>query len=262
MMDSPFDFFVLKKIVSLFIYPYSLALILVAGGVACICLGRRVRLGKWLAAMGVVFLIVQSVPYVPNECMRRLEYEYPPVLKETAVPGGAKWIVVLSGASTNNTYVPVTSRNSGDTLHRVVEGVVLANRFPEAKLLVSGGGYIESGPAANVMAEMARDLGVAPERIVMEPESRDTEEQARIIAGMVGGERVLLVTSALHMPRSMMLFEAYGVDVVAAPTAHVSTTHPQMKFLLFPSASGAVLSGACAHELIGMAWFKLKRVFK
>ena len=68
------------------------------------------------------------------------------------------------------------------------------------------------------MARIAELLGVKPQDIVLESDSRDTADEAEIIAKMIGRERFILVTSAAHMPRSMALFKKRGLQPIPAPT--------------------------------------------
>jgi uncharacterized SAM-binding protein YcdF (DUF218 family) len=255
-MDIP----ITKIIASYLLKPFTLSLLLLSAGIVLLLSRKRQKMGRSLIVFGLVLLVLLSIPLVPNEIARRLEYCHPPIVRAEDIPDDIAWVVVLSGASIDNAYVPITSRNIRDTLHRVVEGVVLAEKLPKAKLLLSGGAVFDAGTASKVMAEMAFELHFPADRIVTESKSLDTEDQAAIIANIVGKERVLLVTSALHMPRSVMLFKAYGMDPLPAPTAHISTTRPRLLSMLFPSAGALAMTENVAHELIGMAWFKLKNI--
>ena len=72
-------------------------------------------------------------------------------------------------------------------------------------------------PEAEVMARIAVLLGVKPQDIRLETDSRDTADEAEIIAKMIGREKFILVTSAAHMPRSMALFRKRGLQPIPAP---------------------------------------------
>ena len=97
----------------------------------------------------------------------------------------------------------------------------LYRQMPGATLLVSGGSVFGYGSDADAMQALAIGLGVNPADIVLDMESPDTETQAKLIRTMVGNERVVLVTSASHMPRSVGLFERAGVGVLPAPTHYL-----------------------------------------
>ena len=104
--------------------------------------------------------------------------------------------------------LPANSQISAAALRRVVEGVRLYKAIPGSKLLFSGGRVFDPVPEAEVMAQIAVLLGVKPQDIMLEADSRDTAEEAEIIAKMMGREKFILVTSAAHMPRSMALFKS------------------------------------------------------
>ena len=108
---------------------------------------------------------------------------------------------------------------------RVVEAAILAKRYPNARVIFSGGNgslLARSSTEAQAAQELLVELGVDPARITLEDASRNTDENARFTAKLVRpqpAQRFLLVTSAYHMPRSMGLFEKAGFTVTAFPVA-------------------------------------------
>ncbi|MFP5221774.1 MAG: ElyC/SanA/YdcF family protein [Acidobacteriota bacterium] len=256
------DLFLAKKIVSYLLYPYSVSLVLLIAGIGLLVAGRRMCTGRILAVCGLALLLAQSIPLVPNTISHGRRTYYPPVLGTADIPADVRWVVVLSGATIDDPRLPVTSRNVGDTLHRVVEGVILAWRIPDARLLLAGGRVEGSGGKDTVMAELVRELRFPPERIVVESQGRDTEEQTRLIAQIVGKDKLLLVTSLRHMPRSLEMFRGYGLDAVPAPTSYPASSKDTLADLLFPRPGAAAVSASLAHEMMGEAWFKVKSVFK
>ena len=127
-------------------------------------------------------------------------------------------------------------------------------------VLVSGG-LAKDGDAslADGMALALReDFGVPVKWI--EARSRDTGENAAFSAALLradGVKRILLVTDAMHMPRSRAAFERAGFDVVSAPTIFFSN-QPQTLGAWMPSAEGLRRSRYAIYELIGMAWYRLR----
>lgn len=106
---------------------------------------------------------------------------------------------------------------------RLVETAVLARRYPDARIVLSGGNgslVLEGEGDADSAPRLLEGLGVARERLAIENKSRDTFENAVFSRELVqphAGETWLLVTSAFHMPRSMALFRKAGFDVVPWP---------------------------------------------
>jgi uncharacterized SAM-binding protein YcdF (DUF218 family) len=111
--------------------------------------------------------------------------------------------------------------NSGGD--RVVETAILARRYPQARIVLSGGNgsLVLAGEGdADSAPRLLEALGVARERLVLENRSRDTFENAVFSRDLVQpreGETWLLVTSAFHMPRSVALFRKAGFAVVPWP---------------------------------------------
>ncbi len=109
---------------------------------------------------------------------------------------------------------------------RVVEAAILAKRYPNARVIFTGGTgslLVANSPTeAQQVKKLLVELGVDPSRITLEADSRNTDENARFTAELVHPQpkqRWLLVTSAYHMPRSMGLFKKAGFNVTAFPVA-------------------------------------------
>ena len=258
--------FMLKKIVPLFFYPVSLCLGILILGLFCLWATRRQRLGKVLVTLGTVLLLLLSLPFLSGQILTPLERRYPALLHpETDFLGGTKsstspkWIVVLGGGHVSDPSLPANSQISPAALGRVVEGVRLYKTIPGSKLLLSGGRVFDPVPEAEVMAQIAELLGVKPQDISLESDSRDTADQAEIIAKMIGRERFILVTSAFHMPRSMALFRKRGLQPIPAPSdfpGRESQGFDPNRF--FPGAGALGQVETALHEYLGLAWAWLR----
>jgi uncharacterized SAM-binding protein YcdF (DUF218 family) len=101
--------------------------------------------------------------------------------------------------------------------------------------------------------------GVPADRIVIEPASRNTEQNARYAAKLLrarGASRVLLVTSALHMPRAVQHFERQGLVVIAA-TTDVEVDRTELGLGGGPSAAALAASGRAFKEWVGILALRL-----
>jgi uncharacterized SAM-binding protein YcdF (DUF218 family) len=101
---------------------------------------------------------------------------------------------------------------------------------------------------------------VAPERVLVEPTSRNTRENARqtaILAAEHGLGRLLLVTSALHMRRAVLCFRAEGLDVVPYPTDYVARDPTASPSVLVPSEEGLLEMRRLWREVFGIAGYAL-----
>ena len=257
--------FLLKKIVAPFLYPVSFCLGILILGLFCLWATRRQRLGKVLVTLGTVLLLLLSLTCLSRQTLTPLERRYPALLHPETVSWGEKsstspkWIVVLGGGHRSDPSLPANSQINSTALGRVVEGVRLYKTIPGSKLLLSGGRVFDPVPEAEVMARIAEFLGVKPQDISLETDSRDTTDQAEIIAKKIGRERFILVTSAVHMPRSMALFRKSGLQPIPAPSGFLGR-EPQGfdPSSSFPGAEGLGQLEIALHEYLGLAWAWLR----
>jgi Uncharacterized conserved protein len=250
--------FLFKKLLSNAMMPLSLCVLLLLIGLVLLWFTHRQKTGKVLVTAGSVLLLAVSYGLGFAPALKALEHEYPPV---TAVVGDAKWVAVLGGGTFSDTAIPLHARLSEASLGRLVEGIRLYRQLPGAKLLVSGGQVYGSGSDAESMREMAVSLGVNPADIRVDEESPDTETQALIIRQMVGDDKVLLVTSASHMPRAVGLFRLAGVNVAPAPTHYVVQDNAGFSPAdLFPDSDSVLVAQRVAYEYLGIVWAKLRGI--
>ena len=257
--------FVVKKIVALFFYPVGLCLVILILGLFCLWGTRRQRLGKVLVTLGTVLLLLFSSSLLSSGLLVLLEQRYPALLHPETVSWGQlsetspRWIVVLGGGHVSDPRLPANSQISAAALRRLVEGVRLHKVIPGSKLLLSGGRVFDPVPEAQVMAQIAVFLGVKPQDMRLESHSRDTAEEAGIIATMIGKEKFILVTSAVHMPRTMALFRKSGLHPIPAPAdflAPNSQSSGPVRF--FPGAGSLGQTQVALHEYLGLAWAWLR----
>ncbi len=185
---------------------------------------RWARLGRRLALFAASLLLILGLSPIGHWLILPLEERFPrPDLLTLEQPAG---IIVLGGGV--DTYVARARAIPAMTEagERVVEGAMLARRFPSVPLIYSGGSaniFYESMSEAEAAKEILVGLGVSPARILYDHTSRTTgenaEETVKLVAALPGGlnGRYLLVTSAYHMPRSIGVFRKAGLDVIAWP---------------------------------------------
>lgn len=215
-------FHLASKVFWLFAQPSSLAVILIVAGLVVLAVTRRRRLGSALAWSGLALLLVGGLLPVGNYLVLPLEERFagaplPPPNEPVA------GIVILGGFEDGWVSGGRAGLAVNEAAERLTEGVRLARRWPDAKVVFTGGvgGLIARGSdAAGPVGDYLRDVGIAQERVVLEPEARNTFENAVFTLRLVepkAGERWLLVTSAFHMPRSVGVFRKAGFDVTAVP---------------------------------------------
>ena len=260
-------FVFLSKFLPLFVYPLGLGSILLA--LALILRGRR-RLQTGLLVGALVVLGLGGNRWVSYGLARSLEWQYLPAEE---IPQ-AEAIVVLGGATESGQYPrPTTEVNSaGD---RVLYAARLYKQGKAPVILLSGGNITwlsgrTTTPAAE-MADLMSLMDIPPQALWLQPASENTQEDAEFSAQMLkerGIQRVLLVTSAIHMPRAMALFRHQGIEAIPAPTDYTVTQagldnlaslEPQTLLVnLMPNASSLGLTTNALKEYFGLLVYRLK----
>ena len=147
---------------------------------------------------------------------------------------------------------------------RMSVAVALTRRFPQARLVFTGGSaalFGDQSPEADAARRLFLELGVAPERMSFEDRSRNTYENAIFTRDLVHpqpGSRWLLVTSAFHMPRAMGIFRAAGFPVIAVP-ADYWTLGDARDFLRLQgdATHGLEMTEIGLREWIGLVAYRL-----
>jgi uncharacterized SAM-binding protein YcdF (DUF218 family) len=250
--------FLFKKIVAPLFFPVTLTLGILLLGVFLLSLTRRQKIGKIVVLIGIIFLGMLSYDAVSDKLLQPLEYQYPPLLSLQNIQN-IKWIVVLGGGHISDPKLPITSQISNASLVRLVEAILIHNRLPKSKLILSGGSPFEKISNAQVLAEVAIAIGVKKEDLILEDISKDTEDESRLIQEIVGQGQFILVTSSSHMPRSIALFKRLGMHPIPAPTDYLVKESQEMSpGMFYPSVSGLCKTERAFYEYLGMAWAKLR----
>jgi uncharacterized SAM-binding protein YcdF (DUF218 family) len=167
-------------------------------------------------------------------------------------------IVVLAGAVNRPTQERPYPVAGQDTYRRVQHAVWLFKHWSALPILVSGGGS-QDAPHAEVMRRMLAAEGIPSDMIWMESRSINTHESAVYGSEILRARsisRIVLVTEASSMPRASLSFRRYGVDVLPAPARFNRLTGKVSDFL--PGWGPLASNGETVHELVGLAWYKLR----
>lgn len=213
-------FFYLSKLFWIVAEPINLIGILVALGIVLMLLRlRSLALACMLAGLAV--LALGAWTSLGALMLHPLEDRFQ---RPEPAPEAVAGIIVLGGGfegAVNLARGGYELNASGD---RFVETAILARRYPDARVVVTGGTgtlVLEGEGDADTAPRLLTALGVAPERLVLENKSRNTHENAVFTRQMLEpkpGETWLMVTSAFHMPRAVGLFRKAGFDVTPWPS--------------------------------------------
>jgi uncharacterized SAM-binding protein YcdF (DUF218 family) len=212
-------FFVLSKVIGFVTIPSNVIALVGALGVILLATRYR-RAAVTLLVAAVVGLVVAGLSPLGNVLLLSLSERFPPWQPTGAPPTG---IIVLGGAIDPNESQARKTAELNDAAERVVEMLRLARRYPNAKIVFSGGSgnlVLNEVPEAAVAGTLLAEFGISPDRIVLESQSRTTAENAAKVRELITpkpSEKWLLVTSSFHMPRSVGVFRKVGFDVEAYP---------------------------------------------
>lgn len=220
-------FLFLSKLIPLFLYPLGLIGILLI--IATVLLWRKPRLATIPIVLALVVLLASSNGWVSEWLVRSLEYQY---LPPAELPK-ADAVVVLGGA----TKPPIAPRPWVDVSEegdRVFHAANLYKAGKAPKIILSGGRVDWEGanvfPESQDMAILLQSMGIPDTALIQEPNSRNTRENAINVKQIMQAQNIrtiLLVTSALHMPRSVWIFRKLGIEATPAPTDFLVTNETQ-----------------------------------
>jgi uncharacterized SAM-binding protein YcdF (DUF218 family) len=218
---------------------------------------RGVGQGVLVGAVTWFFLI--SVSPLPLYLVGQRESRFP-VLWEIPEQSVSPHILVLGGGHSVSPDLPPNDQLSDQALVRLSEGIRLKQQRPDAKLIGSGNSMSNRTPQAAVLMHTAVALGISPRDTLHNSRPYNTETEAFTYARRFGTDRsVVLVTSALHMPRAVFWFRQAGIDIMPAPIDHWVKPDPQRSpYHWKPSAAKIQMTGALLHEWAGMTYAKWK----
>jgi len=181
---------------------------------------RAAWFGRRLLVISVLLLAVFGFSPLGNLMLYPLEQRFPPWDASAGAPDG---IIVLGGPVDPDLSAAHHAPAVTSAPDRMITAAALARRYPNARLVYTGGSarlISNDAKEADYAADIFESLGIAKSRLIMERLSRNTAENAAFTKDLVkpkAGERWLLVTSAFHMPRSVGLFRKVGFSVEPCP---------------------------------------------
>ena len=239
----------LTKILSLFVYPMSLGLCLIA-----LSLWGQLRGNR--AAAGLLTFLALGVFYVPSTQFgvdtfaAPLEARYPAFAPEE-LPNADAIVVLGGGIEAEGKFGRWGDLNEASD--RILLGAELWHSKKAPRIIVSGGGT--QGPISEAarMRDVLIRLGIPTDAIMLENASLTTQENAKKVAQLTGvsGQHILLVTSSLHMRRALALFTTQGFTVTAAPADHRVHKYPHAIPGWMPTVEHMTTSTAAIHEWVG-----------
>jgi len=271
----------LSKLLPIFFYPLGLSSLLIAIALVNLLwksrlsrnaspaktsftLFKKNRISSILLAIALIIVLFSSNEVFSKFLVRSLEWRYFP---NGELPQAE--VIVVLGGGTRPRISPRPWYEVNEAGDRILYGSWLYKQGKAPLLLVTGGRaewYGDGGnPESEDMAAIAEVMGVPTSAIIQESQSFNTRDNAvntKHILEQRDINRVLLVTSALHMPRSMEIFRKVGLEVIPAPTDFLSVNSENSKGLaivldLLPSAEALKNTTNAIKEYIGLFIYQL-----
>jgi uncharacterized SAM-binding protein YcdF (DUF218 family) len=251
-------FFVLSKTLGVMLLPSNFLIGLGLIGVILLVM-RFERLGRGLLVVSAVLLAICGFSPLGSLLLYPLEQRFPPWDATQGAPDG---IIVLGGSIDPDLSAAHNSAVVRFAADRIIATADLAHRYPNARIIFSGGSanlISNDAREADFAAGLFESLGISASRLIMERRSRNTQENAEFTSALAApktGERWLLVTSAFHMPRSVGLFRKVGFAVQPYPVDW-RVGGPSDLFTFFNIASdGLGRTDVAVREWIGLIAYR------
>ena len=244
--------FLIKKIITFFIEPFGMVFTLFTLGVFFLVI-KKEQLAKkiLLITLGIMFLF--SYPPFSNYLISNLENQYSKFDYKHKV----KYIHILGNGHNIDESQPLSSQISDAGIKRDLEGIIIHKKMKDSILIFTGYSGDTNIPNAQMNSKLALALGVDKKSIIVNPKPKDTKEEALFTKSIVGKNPFILVTSATHMPRAMLLFKSLGLNPIPAPTSFYKDEF--RGYFRTPLLWSFYKSQIAVHEYIGILWAKLKQ---
>lgn len=252
-------FFYVAKAVWFVLQPSTLIALLIGYGAILIWTGWA-RWGRRFVTIGAILLLIVGLSPLGNALILPLEDRFPraDLDSQPALAG----LIILGGAENRLVGSARKAPTLNEAGERLLEGAILAHRFPQAKVAFSGGDagiLYKSDSEAEGAAMLLTQLKVARDRLILETDARDTYENAVYLkkeleakGELDAGKRWLLVTSAYHMPRSIGAFRQAGFDVDAWPVDYRTRGREDLTKPFDKVSEGLRRVDTAAREWVGL----------
>lgn len=250
--------FFVSKVAWLAAQPLSLTFLLLCAGIVAVGLRLR-RLALASLAFAATILFVTLFTSTGTVALQALEAVFP---RPSDDPAELACMIVLGGAFETEVTTTRGGVEFNQSADRFVEAARLARKFPEARIIVSGGDGSLSGAYEGDAAASERflaDMGIDTARLLKEDASRTTHENVentRDLLEPLNLPPCLLITSAFHMPRSVGLFRAAEIDIRPWPVDYRTSGEAVLRIDLTQPTSNAQMTATAAREWIGLIAYR------
>ena len=242
----------LHKIVALIASPLSLIIFLIILGI--------IFKSKKISLLGVIILIFCSLPIISKKLISYLEKDY--ILQDASNIDKADAIVVLSGMLKTIKFNNKLEYEFNEKVDRILSGIDLFKNDKAPLLILTRGEFPWSVgiPEGEYLKNFAMKFGIPEESIFLTDSVQNTHQEAKSVKKLLNSNeaKIILVTSAFHMPRAKKVFEVYNIKVIPFAVDFINT-HSKLTVIDFiPSASSFHVTSVFVREMIGRLYYSLK----
>lgn len=240
------------------IQPSNVFLALFVAGIALLWTPWR-RSGRRLLAFLAVMAVILAIFPIGTWMIVPLENRFPQVRE---LPSSVVGVITLGGAVDQSMTVARDQASLSDGVERLTEFVAVARLRSELRLVYTGGsGSLtrQELKETHVARRLFSEIGLDPARVVYEDQSRNTHENAVMTHALIRpnpDETWVLITSAMHMPRSVGVFRKAGWKVLPYPVDFKSEGTGQFRYFQ-GLANGFGKLGAALKEWIGLIAYRV-----
>lgn len=242
----------LHKILPLIVSPMFLVMVLITWGIIF-----RSRISGILA---VSILIICSLPIFSNKLITSLENEY--ILSDASSAKTADAIVVLSGMVRTINGKNGLSYEWTEASDRIFAGIELIKENKAPIMVLTGGKlpWSVGKPEGEYLRDVAIKYGVPNKNILLTENVENTDQEAKAVAKLLNkaSPKIILVTSAFHMPRAQKVFEAAGIKIEPFAVDFLGEAGKYKIMNFIPSAEALNQTSFFIREHIGRLYYNLK----
>ena len=215
---------------------------------------------KKTSFMGLIVLVVCSLPIFSNRLIAYLEHNYQ--LKNISEVDTADAIVVLSGMVRTIQTNEVLSYEFSESVDRIFAGIDLFKENKAPSLILTRGTvpWSVGKPEGEYLQDIAIKYGVPRKNILLTENVQNTDQEAKSVKKIltIDAPKVILVTSAFHMPRAQKVFEEVGIRIVPFPVDFRNASSKLTFMHFMPSAKSIWETSFFVKEMIGRTYYNLK----
>lgn len=258
----------LSKVLPQFVLPVGLTTILLF--LTLFLIKKKPKTAIWLVLISLLLLSTAGNAYFSAFLTRSLEWRYMPLTGEVKADA-----IVLLGGGTEAPDTPrqmVEVNSAGD---RVLYAAQLYKAGAAPLIILSGGNMsysqARSTTPAQEMQTLLVGLGVPPEALVLQAQSQNTAEDAFFTSAILREKQirtVILVTSAAHMERALMMFASPEISLIPAPTDYNVTQRSWENLMrwdwktilthVMPDGGTIARTNLVLHEYLGIFFYRVK----